>query len=167
MIKKYTLVLKGHLALANLLFPKGTLGRDIDCIPRTFLWEHKIDYPHGTGHGVGFYLNVHEGPISINKTNKNEIKPGMVISNEPGFYGKKFGIRIENLELVKEVGNFLKFESLTLVPFERKLIDKEILTISEVNLINKYHEKVYKKIFPLVKNDKFLTKFLKLKTSKL
>ncbi len=167
MIKKYTLVLKGHLALANLLFPKGTLGRDIDCIPRTFLWEHKIDYPHGTGHGVGFYLNVHEGPISINKTNKNEIKPGMVISNEPGFYGKKFGIRIENLELVKEVGNFLKFESLTLVPFERKLIDKEILTISEVNLINKYHEKVYKNIFPLVKNDKFLTKFLKLKTSKL
>ena len=76
---------------------------------KNIFWKHEIDYPHGTGHGVGYYLNVHEGPISINKTNECVIKPGMVISNEPGFYCKDFGIRIENLELVEEIGEFLKF----------------------------------------------------------
>ena len=78
-----------------------------------------MDYAHGTGHGVGFYSNVHEGPVSISKTNSYELKPGMVISNEPGYYGSKFGIRIENLELIKKVGNFLSFETLTLIPYEK------------------------------------------------
>merc|ERR1712138_68898 len=95
----YTFVLKGHLAISNLIFPLSTKGRDIDAIARRYLWKVYKDYDHGTGHGVGFFLNVHEGPISINKSNMTKIVDGMIISNEPGYYKKnKFGIRIENLE---------------------------------------------------------------------
>ena len=163
---KYTIVLKGHLSLSNLLFPKGTLGKEIDSIARAALWQNKMDYAHGTGHGVGFYSNVHEGPVSISKTNSNELKPGMVISNEPGYYGSKFGIRIENLELIKKVGNFLSFETLTLIPYEKKLIDKSLLSKTEINQINKYHKLVNEKIKPfMTKRDGNLVNFLNKKTS--
>ena len=168
MKQKYTYVLKGHLALSKLIFPEGTKGKDIDCVARLHLWERKLDYPHGTGHGVGFYLNVHEGPVSISKSSLSELKPGMVISNEPGYYGPKFGVRIENLELIKKVGNFLKFETLTLVPYEKKLIDINILTKNEIKLINQYHSMLKQKLLPLIsKKDKDLINFLNRKTSSL
>jgi len=165
---KYTIVLKGHLSLSNLLFPKGTLGKEIDCVARVSLWKNKMDYAHGTGHGVGFYSKVHEGPISISRTNSYELKPGMVISNEPGYYGSKFGIRIENLELIRKVGKFLGFETLTLIPYEKKLIDKNLLTNNEINLINNYHKLVNKKLKTII-NDKDinLVNFLNRKTSNL
>ena len=163
---KYTIVLKGHLSLANLLFPKGTLGREIDCVARVSLWENKMDYAHGTGHGVGFYSNVHEGPISISRTNTYELKPGMVISNEPGYYGSKFGIRIENLELVRKVGKFLGFETLTLIPYEKKLIEKKLLTKNEISKIDSYHKLVNKKLKPFISDsDSDLINFLNSKTS--
>ena len=163
---KYTIVLKGHLSFSNLLFPKGTLGKEIDCVARVSLWENEMDYPHGTGHGVGFYSNVHEGPISISRTNSHELKPGMVISNEPGYYGSQFGIRIENLELIQKVGKFLRFETLTLIPYEKKLIDKNLLTKNEINLIDDYHKLVNKKLKPLISdNDSNLVNFLNNKTS--
>ena len=163
---KYTIVLKGHLSLSNLLFPKGTLGKEIDCISRASLWQNKLDYAHGTGHGVGFYSNVHEGPIAISRTNSCELRPGMVISNEPGYYGSKFGIRIENLELVQKFGKFLGFKTLTLIPYEKKLIDKSLLTKTEINLINHYHKLVSKKLKPFIsEKDISLVKFLNNKTS--
>ncbi len=163
---KYTIVLKGHLSLSSLLFPKGTLGKEIDCVARVALWKNKLDYAHGTGHGVGFYSNVHEGPIAINRTNSYELKPGMVISNEPGYYGSKFGIRIENLELIRKVGKFLGFETLTLIPYEKKLIDKNLLTKTEINLIDNYHKLVNKKLKPFIsEKDHNLVNFLNSKTS--
>ena len=125
-----------------------------------------MDYPHGTGHGVGFYSNVHEGPVSISRTNSYELKQGMVISNEPGYYGPKFGIRIENLELVRKVGKFLGFETLTLIPYEKKLIDKNLLTKNEINLIDNYHKLVNTKLRPIISDrDSNLINFLNSKTS--
>ena len=147
MINNYTLVLKGHIAIATAIFPKNTKGREIDSLARKALWSEGKDYAHGTGHGVGCLLSVHEGPISISKHSKCDIKQGMVISNEPGYYKNgEYGIRIENLEVVskkylKNSENFLYFENLTRVPFELELINKEILTIDEINWINLYHEK--------------------------
>ena len=168
----YTYVLKGHLALSNLIFPVGSKGRDIDAIARRYLWNVCKDYDHGTGHGVGFFLNVHEGPISISKNNDYKIQPGMFISNEPGYYKKNyFGIRIENLELVKRVQknkNYLFFETLTMIPYEKKLINKSLLTKEEIQQINEYHEMVFKKLKQLIyKNDVSLVNFLRHKTSSL
>ena len=171
----YTYVLKGHLSLSNLVFPQETNASNIDALARMFLWKNYKDYDHGTGHGVGFFLNVHEGPISINKSNMTKIVDGMIISNEPGYYKKnKFGIRIENLELVKTVNKvknldrFLYFDTLTMVPYEKKLINKSLLNDHEINQINNYHKNVYKKIIKLLNSkEKKLEKFLLTKTSKL
>ena len=123
MIENYTLVLKGHIAIASAVFPNVTTGRDIDVLARLALWSKGKDYAHGTGHGVGSVLSVHEGPISISKTSECVIENGMVISNEPGYYRNgKYGIRIENLEVVskhnlkKSKNKFLHFENLTRVP---------------------------------------------------
>ena len=171
MIKNYTLVLKGHIAIATAIFPKNTKGREIDTLARKALWSEGKDYAHGTGHGVGCLLSVHEGPISISKHSKCDIKQGMVISNEPGYYKNgEYGIRIENLEVVskkylKNSENFLYFENLTRVPFELDLINKEILTIDEINWINLYHEKVYRELANLINpNDRELLDYLKIKT---
>ena len=171
MINNYTLVLKGHIAIATAIFPKNTKGREIDSLARKALWSEGKDYAHGTGHGVGCLLSVHEGPISISKHSKCDIKQGMVISNEPGYYKDgEYGIRIENLEVVskkylKNSENFLYFENLTRVPFELELINKEILTIDEINWINLYHEKVYRDLANLISpNDKELLDYLKIKT---
>ncbi len=143
----YTKVLKGHIAVATTNINKDNTGKKIDKRARKFLLESNLDYLHGTGHGVGFFLNVHEGPQSITKTNEVEIKKGMILSNEPGYYKKnKYGIRIENLVYVNKKNKKLFFENLTMVPIEKDLINFNLLNKFEKNYIFKYHFNVYSKI---------------------
>ncbi len=143
----FTKVLKGHIAVANSNLKKFSIGKKIDASARKFLKKSNLDYAHGTGHGVGFFLNVHEGPQSISKINKVKIKEGMILSNEPGFYKKgKFGIRIENLVYVKKKNKKLFFENLTMAPIEKDLINFNLLTNLEKNYLFKYHLNVYSKL---------------------
>ena len=145
MKRAYTLVLKGHIALATAKFPWGTTGSQLDPLARQFLWKDGKDYDHGTGHGVGHYLSVHEGPQGISKrASKVPLLPGMIISNEPGYYKEgEFGIRIENLILVVEKENgFLGFETLTLAPLENTLINHGMLTDEERDWVHDYEERV-------------------------
>ena len=143
----FTYVLKGHIAVATTNLKKDNIGKKIDQRARKYLKQNNLDYPHGTGHGVGFFLNVHEGPQSISKMNRVKIKEGMILSNEPGYYKKnKFGIRIENLIYVKKIKNKLLFENLTLAPIEKDLINFNLLDSSEKNYLFKYHLDVYSKI---------------------
>ena len=151
----YTLILKGHIALAMAKFPAGTRGAQLDVLARMPIWSHGMNFLHGTGHGVGHFLSVHEGPQSI-RMNENPIvlQPGMVTSNEPGVYkAGSHGIRTENLTLVckdKEgmFGEYFKFETITLCPICKKGIIKEMLTAEEVKWFNDYHQTVYKKLSP-------------------
>jgi Xaa-Pro aminopeptidase len=155
---RFTRVLKGHIALASIRFPEGTTGSEIDVLARQYLWEVGLDYGHGTGHGVGCYLGVHEGPQSISKRSTVPLKPGMVLSNEPGFYKTgHYGIRIENLQTVVEImglgggdRKMLGFETLTLVPIDRKLIDVSLLTKQEIKWVNDYHSRVKQVLRPMV-----------------
>ncbi len=159
----FTYVLKGHIAVASANLKKDNIGKKIDLRARKYLKKNNLDYPHGTGHGVGFFLNVHEGPQSISKLNKIKIKEGMILSNEPGYYKKnKFGIRIENLVYVKKMKNEICFENLTLAPIEKDLINFNILNSSEKNYLFKYHLKVYSKISPYLKSSekKWLASFI-------
>ncbi len=159
----FTNVLKGHIAVANIDLNKKNTGKLIDKEARKFLKKNRLDYNHGTGHGVGFFLNVHEGPQAISKSNLVEIKKGMIISNEPGYYKKnKFGIRIENLVYVNKVGKKLFFENLTLAPIEKELINFKLLTIKEKNYLFNYHLQVYSKISPFLNlsEKKWLAKFI-------
>ncbi|MDC3175503.1 aminopeptidase P family protein [Candidatus Pelagibacter sp.] len=143
----FTKVLKGHIAVATSNLKKDNIGKKIDIRARKFLKKSNLDYAHGTGHGVGFFLNVHEGPQSISKVNKVKIKEGMILSNEPGFYKKnKFGIRIENLVFVKKQNKKLFFENLTMAPIEKDLINFNLLTNLEKNYLFKYHLNVYSNI---------------------
>ncbi|MDC3341828.1 aminopeptidase P family protein [Candidatus Pelagibacter sp.] len=143
----YTKVLKGHIAVANTDLRLNNTGNIIDKRARKYLNESKLDYAHGTGHGVGFFLNVHEGPQSISKLNKVKIQEGMILSNEPGYYKKgSYGIRIENLVFVKKVKKKIFFENLTLAPIEKDLINFNLLTKSEKNYLFKYHLNVYSKL---------------------
>jgi len=143
----FTKVLKGHIAVATSDLKKDDIGKKIDIKARKFLKRSNLDYAHGTGHGVGFFLNVHEGPQSISRANKVKIKEGMILSNEPGFYKKNhFGIRIENLVYVKQLNKKLYFENLTMVPIEKDLINFKLLTNFEKNYLFKYHLNVYSKI---------------------
>ncbi len=143
----FTKVLKGHIAVATTNINKDNIGKKIDKRARKYLKKSNLDYAHGTGHGVGFFLNVHEGPQSITKINKVKIQQGMILSNEPGYYKKnKFGIRIENLVYVNKKNRNLIFENLTMVPIEKDLINYNLLTISEKNYLFKYHLDVYSKI---------------------
>ncbi len=143
----FTKVLKGHIAVANTNLKKDNIGSKIDKRARKFLRESNLDYSHGTGHGVGFFLNVHEGPQSISKINKVKIKEGMILSNEPGFYKKdNFGIRIENLVFVKKIRKKIFFENLTLAPIEKELINQKLLSSAEKTYLFKYHMNVYSKI---------------------
>ena len=136
----FTRVLKGHIAVANYKLKKKTIGSEIDFVARKPLKEINLDYEHGTGHGVGYFLNVHEGPHAISKGNKINFKEGMVVSNEPGYYENgKFGIRIENLITVKKEKRNLKFENLTLAPIDKSLINKKLLNNDEINWLNSYH----------------------------
>ena len=140
----YTRVLKGHIAVSNFKIKKNSTGSDVDKDARKFLKKIKLDYPHGTGHGVGYFLNVHEGPQSLSKNNKIPLKDGMILSNEPGYYKEgSFGIRIENLVYIKKN----KFQELTIVPIEKDLINKKYLNQKEINWINNYHKKVKKNLF--------------------
>ena len=143
----FTKVLKGHIAVATTNINKDNIGKKIDIRARKFLRKSNLDYAHGTGHGVGFFLNVHEGPQSINKINNVKIKPGMILSNEPGYYKKDhFGIRIENLVYVEKKNEKLFFKNLTMAPIEKDLINYDLLTVSEKNYLFKYHFEVYSKI---------------------
>ena len=140
----FTRVLKGHIAVASYKLNKNTNGSDVDAVARKPLKEIKLDYAHGTGHGVGYFLNVHEGPHAISKGNKVKFEEGMIVSNEPGYYENgKFGIRIENLVVIKKIGNNIKFESLTLAPIDKSLIDKNILNENEIEWLNSYHSTVF------------------------
>ncbi len=140
----FTRVLKGHIAVANYKFNKNTNGSEIDYAARKHLKKINLDYNHGTGHGVGYFLNVHEGPHAISKGNKIKFKEGMIVSNEPGYYEKgKFGIRIENLVTLKKFKKKFKFENLTLAPIDKSLIEKKLLLESEINWLNDYHSKVF------------------------
>jgi Xaa-Pro aminopeptidase len=140
----YTYVLKGHIAVALTNLNKINTGKKIDIRARKFLKKEGLDYAHGTGHGVGFFLNVHEGPQSISKYNSLKIEKGMILSNEPGCYKKNnFGIRIENLVYVKQSRNKLHFENLTLAPVEKELINYKLLNKIEKNYLFKYHLKIY------------------------
>ncbi len=159
MITRNTLVLKGHLAIARLRFPAGTTGSAIDAFARAALWSHGLDYDHGTGHGVGVYLGVHEGPQRISKApNTIALQPGMIVSNEPGYYKDgEYGIRIENLEVVmpaEPVGTgdrpMHRFQALTLAPIDRRLVDKSLLSAEEIAQFDAYHARVLAEIGPLV-----------------
>ena len=143
----FTKVLKGHIAVANTDLKKDNIGSKIDKRARKFLKKSNLDYAHGTGHGVGFFLNVHEGPQSISKINKVKIKEGMILSNEPGFYKRNsFGIRIENLVFVKKIKKKIFFENLTLAPIDKELINYKILSSVEKKYLFKYHMDVYSKL---------------------
>ena len=143
----FTRVLKGHIAVANYKLKKNTPGSEIDILARKYLKQIGLDYAHGTGHGVGYFLNVHEGPHAISKNNKVKFREGMIVSNEPGYYEKnKFGIRIENLIYVKKFKKRNIFESLTMAPIDRELINKKLLSLEEKRWLNNYHKKVFNKI---------------------
>jgi len=159
MVTRNTLVLKGHLAIARLRFPAGTTGSAIDAFARAALWSHGLDYDHGTGHGVGVYLGVHEGPQRISKApNTIALQPGMIVSNEPGYYKDgEYGIRIENLEVVmpaEAVGTgdrpMHRFQALTLAPIDRRLVDKGLLSAEEIAQFDAYHARVVAEIGPRV-----------------
>ncbi len=159
---RFTRVLKGHISIATCRFPEGTTGTQLDILARHALWQVGLDYQHGTGHGVGIFLSVHEGPQSISKKiNKVALKPGMIISNEPGYYkAGAYGIRIENLILVTEAEAIeggeqpmMGFETLTLAPIDRNLIEVSLLNEKEIEWINNYHARVYEKIAPTLKDE--------------
>ena len=159
----FTKVLKGHIAVATTNINKDNTGKKIDKRARKFLRESNLDYAHGTGHGVGFFLNVHEGPQSITKINKVKIKEGMILSNEPGYYKKNnFGIRIENLVYVNKKKGKLLFENLTMAPIEKDLINFKLLSTKEKNYLFTYHLNVYKKISKYLNNNerKWLASFI-------
>jgi Xaa-Pro aminopeptidase len=162
MRNRFTLVLKGHIALARTSFPCNTTGSQIDAVARLALWRSGLDYDHGTGHGVGSYLNVHEGPQRLSKLpNRVGLRPGMILSNEPGYYKPgQYGIRIENLVLVVPVSappmaeiELLGFDTLTLAPIDRGLIDRGMLEADEITWLNNYHAKVVASLFPLLDSD--------------
>lgn len=154
----FTLVMKGHIALATAIFPEGTRGAQLDALARQFLWKEGLSYLHGTGHGVGHFLNVHEGPQSIRLNDMPAtLVPGMLTSNEPGLYRAGIhGIRCENLVLTveafssEEFGRFFRFETMTLFPFDRTLFDTAIMTQEEINWLNGYHAEVYSRLSPLL-----------------
>ena len=154
---RYTTVLRGHIALATLRFPEGVAGPHLDAIARRPLWDLGLDYDHGTGHGIGAFLSVHEGPVSLSRAAKPvPIRPGMILSDEPGFYlPGAYGIRIENLLLVEEAPRlpdqarpFLRFETLTLAPYARALLDPALLTPAERGWVDAYHRRVLAEVGP-------------------
>ncbi|MDE5061615.1 MULTISPECIES: aminopeptidase P family protein [Wolbachia] len=159
-ITHYTIVLKAHIAIASVIFPSGTTGGELDILARTHLWKFGMDYMHGTGHGVGSYLSVHEGPQAISKGNKVKLTPGMILSNEPGYYiPGEYGIRIENLMYVdRQENSFLHFKQLTFIPYDRRLIDVQMLTKDEIEWINSYHQFVYENLENSVKDKEWLKK---------
>jgi Xaa-Pro aminopeptidase len=151
-------VLKGHIAIARLVFPDGTTGAQLDPFAREYLWQAGLDFDHGTGHGVGSYLSVHEGPARISKLGSFALRRGMILSNEPGYYkSDAYGIRIENLVLVVEgpppegaEKPLNAFETLSLAPVDRRLIDRHMLNAEEIEWLDKYHARVLEALSPLL-----------------
>ena len=164
----YTFVLKSHISLAKLIFHNETAGNELDTIARSVLWEQGLDYNHGTGHGVGYCLGVHEFPPIISRRRSGPLQKGQLLSNEPGYYvPKKFGIRLENLIIVEKanllkLNNFLKFTTVSLCHFEMNLINKNLLNKDEIIWINNYHKDVYRHLKELLTNEE--KKWLKNKT---
>jgi Xaa-Pro aminopeptidase len=159
---RFTRVLKGHIALATCRFPKGTTGSQLDALARASLWQAGLDYDHGTGHGVGSYLGVHEGPQRISKLPNNQaLLPGMIVSNEPGYYKTgAYGIRIENLVVVTKLEGLGEggrevygFETVTLAPIDRAAIDRDLLEPNEIEWVDSYHARVRAELMPLVDDD--------------
>ena len=155
MCDRFTRVLRGHIAIARAIFPDGTTGAQLNSLARQYLWQAGLDFEHGTGHGVGSYLSVHEGPARISKLGTTPLKRGMILSNEPGYYKTDaYGIRIENLELVvgADISGAEKpvntFETLTLAPIDRRLIDVNMLSPTELKWLNDYHERVNREVRP-------------------
>jgi Xaa-Pro aminopeptidase len=172
MKKDYTMVLKGHIDLATAIYPQGTRGSQLDILARKALWDEGLNYLHGTGHGIGHFLNVHEGPQNIRMNeNPTTLQIGMVTSNEPGLYRTgEYGIRIENLirarhETTTEFGDFYSFETLTLCPIDTTPIVKELLTEKEIVWFNEYQKLVYDRISPLLTADE--KQWLKEKTNEI
>jgi len=171
--RAFTRVLQGHISIDTAIFPNGTTGFMIDSFARRALWQDGLDYRHGTGHGVGHYLNVHEGPHGIGTRivlNASPLKAGMTTSNEPGYYADgKFGIRIESIVLVREVKTpnnfgdkgFLGFENVTVCPIQTKLIDVTLLSEAEKVWLNKYHAETWEKVSPLLVNEHRALEWLK------
>ena len=158
--KSYTCVLKGHIGLAQAKFPEGTIGGQLDVLARQHLWAHGLNYLHGTGHGVGFFLNVHEPPQGfapgLSSRSNTMLKPGMVTSNEPGYYKDgEYGIRIENLVITVESADngYLEFDTITLFPIATNLIDMALMTADEITWLNRYHEQVYRDVAPLLSDE--------------
>ena len=156
----YTLVLKGHLRLQNLTFPDGACGTQLDAVARMDMWRYGMNFLHGTGHGVGSYLNVHEGPHQIRMEYRGApLHAGMTVTDEPGLYvAGQFGVRIENTLLVVEAqetafGRFLKFEPLTLCPIDTRPIDLSLMTDEELTWLNDYHRMVYERLSLLLDAD--------------
>lgn len=161
----FTLVLQGHIRLAMAKFLYGTCGNALDYLARSPLWERGLDYKHGTGHGVGFFLNVHEGPNNFrhllpeNKENLVPLEAGMLTSNEPGLYIEgKYGIRTENLVICQnaeknQYGQFMEMETITFVPIDRDAIIPEMLSEKELAWLNAYHKQVYEKVSPMVSGE--------------
>jgi Xaa-Pro aminopeptidase len=158
---RFTRVLKGMISLSMARFPKGTVGSQLDVLARAALWNAGLDFDHGTGHGVGSFLSVHEGPARINKSDRVPLEPGMILSNEPGYYRQgEYGIRIENLVLITEPQEIpggerpmMAFETLTLCPIDRRLIDVALLSPAEHEWLNAYHARVLKEVAPLLSGD--------------
>jgi Xaa-Pro aminopeptidase len=154
---RFTRVLKGHIAIARAIFPRGTTGGQLDALAREALWRGGLDFDHGTGHGVGVYLSVHEGPQRLSKTDSTALEPGMILSNEPGYYAAgRFGIRIENLVVVREVEvsgadrPTLGFETIAFAPIDRRLVEKKLMSRDEVAWLDAYHAETRAKLSPLV-----------------
>ncbi len=169
---RFTRVLKGHIGIARAMFPKGVTGAQIDVLARLPLWEAGLDFDHGTGHGVGSYLSVHEGPQRISKVSSVALEPGMILSNEPGYYKTgAYGIRIENLIVVKKADvagaerDMLDFETLTLAPIDLALVDARLLSTAEKAWLNAYHARVRAELSPLV--DVATRRWLKAATAKI
>jgi Xaa-Pro aminopeptidase len=158
---RFTRVLKGHIAIARAVFPDGVSGSQLDSFARMYLWAAGLDFDHGTGHGVGSYLSVHEGPARIAKLGTTALMRGMIVSNEPGYYkAGHYGIRIENLVLVSEAPAVAgaekplnRFETLTLAPIDRRLVDERLMTVDEIDWLNAYHAKVRETLMPLVADE--------------
>ena len=168
----FTLVMKGHIALAKAVFPEGTTGHQLDALARQFLWKEGKAYYHGTGHGVGFFINCHEGPQNIRlNINPTPLEPGMITSNEPGIYlTDKYGIRCENLIVTEEAmttdfGRFFKFKTVTLFPFDLNLFETEIMSDEEIKWVNDYHAMVRERLTPLLNKEE--AEWMKEKTKEL
>lgn len=168
----FTLVMKGHIAIARAIFPEGTTGHQLDAMARQFLWNEGKAYYHGTGHGVGFFINCHEGPQNIRlNINPTPLQVGMITSNEPGlYYEGRYGIRCENLivtepAMTTEFGNFLKFKTVTLFPFDLNLFETAIMTDEEIEWVNNYHQAVRSRLTPLLTQEE--AAWLKTKTEPL